>query len=105
MAGIQVQGWDADFADSADDANGSWRRELSTRETKSLFFWLSRSAQCARKNRRDPLDPRNPRPNFEPGCGNSDQEKVKHTLRTIPVLILASACFRSGGPELDPAPT
>jgi hypothetical protein len=38
MAGIQVQSWDADFADSADYANSSWRRELSTRERKSLFF-------------------------------------------------------------------
>ena len=30
---------------------------------------------------------------------------MKNTLRSIPALILAAACFRSAGPELDRAPT
>ncbi len=37
--------------------------------------------------------------------GIADEEQVKTILGSIPALILAAACFRSAGPELERAPT
>jgi hypothetical protein len=36
--GIQVQRFDADAADAADLADRSWRRELSSRNSKAICF-------------------------------------------------------------------